>query len=363
MSPKGLAARLLVAIMAVVAVAIAATWIVAALIGPRLFHDHLAMTGSTDPGLTEHAEAAFSSSLTTALAVALLGALAASVVASLFITRRIARSLRPISEASRAIAAGEHFARVTPSGLGSEVDDLALAFNAMADELEQVESTRTQMLGDLAHEMRTPVATLDAYLEAIADGVETADPATLAMLRGQTARLARLAEDMALVSAAEEGRMSMRLQAQRVADVVGRAGENAAARAASAGIELRVRLDTDASILADPERLDQVFTNLINNSLEHTPSGGNITLSATNDNGWAVFTVADDGEGIAPEHLTRVFHRFYRVDAARDREHGGSGIGLSIVTAIVEAHGGSVTAASLGLGKGTTMTVRIPLAQ
>lgn len=360
----GLASRLLAATVAVVLVAAGTAWAVAIAIGPAIFHDHMIDTRLSDPAGVEHAERAFRTASALSLALALVTALAAAAAVSLFLSRRVTRSLQLATEASLRVAAGDHSARVPPVGMGREFDDMGAAFNTMAAELRAVEVSRSRMLGDLAHEMRTPVATLDAYLEAMVDGVQQADEETLTMLRTQVGRLARLAEDVALVTTAEEGRLSMRREPVRVAALVRTAGELAEARFAARGVELAVQIEATAEgvvVEADGDRLGQVLTNLLDNALRHTPDGGHVQLLAHQDGATLVLRVSDSGEGIPAEHLSHLFERFYRVDTARDRAHGGSGVGLSIVRAIVQAHGGTVSAASDGPGHGSTFTVTLPV--
>ncbi len=363
--PRDLGTRLLVAIIVVVLVGAATAWVVASAVGPVVFHAHMARAGATSPDAIVHAERAFRTASTLTLALALLTALVASVVVSIFLTRRITRSLNPVTRAAGQIAAGDYSARVPDVDMGIEFDDLTDAFNTMAADLARIERGRSQMLGDLAHEMRTPVSTLGAYLEAIAEGHETASPSTVAMLRDQVTRLARLSEDVALVTTAEEGRLSMRRAPVAVAQVVRAATAQAAAGYADDAIDLALRvapLAEDVVVDADADRLSQVLTNLLDNARRYTPTHGHVTVTADRSCDTAVIIVSDDGDGIAEEHLPHLFDRFYRVDTARDRTHGGSGIGLSIARAITEAHGGAITAHSDGPGRGARFTVTLPTA-
>lgn len=359
----GLGARLLTAIIAVILVAAATAFAVASAAGPAIFHDHMLRA---DAGAEEvvHAEAAFSTAWALSLALALLAALATSALVSVFLTRRITGSLAQVRHAATSVAGGDYGARVPGITMGAEFEDLASAFNLMAGELGRVEQTRGRMLGDLAHEMRTPVATLDGYLEAMLDGVAQADETTLGMLREQVGRLARLTEDITVVTTAEEGRLSMHRRSVPVQDLL----ENAAAQAAVGYAAKGVRLDVGVSdaarrsvLYADPDRLGQVLTNLLDNALRHTPEGGRVTLSADGDGVTLRLRVADSGSGIPGEHLPYLFERFYRGDTARDRAHGGSGIGLAIVRSITRAHDGTVAADSPGPGQGATFTVDLPM--
>lgn len=363
---RDLGSRLLGAIVVVVIVGGATAWVVVAGVGPAIFHNHMTHSGGASANATMHAEEAFRTASALSLALALLAALSTSVVVSVFLTRRITRSLTPVTNAAAKVAGGDYSARVPAVGMGQEFDGLADAFNSMATDLGRIEASRSRMLGDLAHEMRTPVATLGGYLEAIADGVEQADAATLSMLRDQVARLTRLSEDIALVTTAEEGRLSMRRHPLELARIVADLTTQAAARFAARGVGLDVRVAAVAAsavVNADADRIAQVLTNLLDNALRHTPTGGAVVVMVDRLAGEVRIVVADDGEGIPAEHLPHVFDRFYRVDAARDRAHGGSGVGLAIAKAITEAHGGTITAHSGGAGWGAVFTVVLPVAQ
>ena len=361
---RDLGTRLLGAIVVVVIVGGATAWVVVAGIGPTIFHNHMTDIGGSTPYATLHAEEAFRTASALSLALALLAALLTSVVVSVFLTRRITRSLTPVTDAAGRVAGGDYTARVPLVGMGSEFDDLADAFNTMATDLARIEVTRTRMLGDLAHEMRTPVTTLGGYLEAIADGVERADATTLAVLRDQVSRLSRLSEDIALVTTAEEGRLTMRRTRVGIAQVVTDATAQAAARYSACGVGLDVRIAPTAAtavVNADVDRMAQVLTNLLDNALRHTPAGGGIEVMVDLLGAVVRIVVADDGEGIPGEHLPHVFDRFYRVDTARDRAHGGSGVGLSIAKAITKAHGGTIAVHSDGTGRGAVFTVALPV--
>jgi two-component system sensor histidine kinase BaeS len=354
-----------VAIVVVVLVGAATAWVVAASVGPGIFHTHMARAGVVAPEVTVHAERAFRTASTLSLALALAAATLTSVVVSIFLTRRITLSLGPVIAAVRRVAGRDYTARVPPVAMGAEFDELADSFNSMATDLGRIEESRTQMLGDLAHEMRTPIATLGAYLEAIAEGVEHADPPTLDMLRDQVGRLSRLSEDVALVTTADEGRLTMRRTPTAIAKIVSDAAAQASPRCSERGIDLDVQMaPITASVMvdADADRLGQVLTNVLDNAMRHTPSGGEVRVALDRVGTHVRIMVADDGQGIPAEHLARVFDRFYRVDSARDRAHGGSGVGLSIARAITEAHGGAITVHSEGPGRGAAFTITLPVA-
>jgi len=360
----GLAGRLLVAQTLVLLTGVLTAWLIAANVGPTLFHRHLTMAnvGATSAQIA-HAEKAYQSANTISLSLALLAALVAALAVSVYQTRRIGQSVATIADAASKVAGGHYDIRVPGPGLGPEFDALASAFNQMAGRLGSVERTRLGLLADLGHEMRTPVATLEAYLEALEDGVATLDAATAELLRSQTRRLARLSEDIGTVSRTEEGQVRLDLRPEHPEALVTAAVDSVAEAYETKG----VRLVTDIApglpeLSLDPERMGQVLGNLLDNALRHTPTGGTVTISATLSSGTdgVALSVADTGEGIPAEHLTHVFERFYRVDPGRDRAHGGSGIGLAIAKALVEAHGGQLTATSPGTGHGSTFRVLLP---
>jgi signal transduction histidine kinase len=357
----GLAARLLLAQALVLLAGGVTTWVVASVLGPSIFHDHLmqAHVGHT-AAETRHVEEAFASALLISIGVALLAAVGAALGVSWYFSRRVQRSIASVADAAAQIAAGRYGARVADPGLGGEFATLAATYNTLASRLEATETTRRRMLADLAHEMRTPLATVDAHLEAVEDGVRTLDHDTLDVIRGSTHRLRRLAEDITAVSRAEEGDLAISPRPVEAAALVHDAAEAARDRYAAKGVQLEIETEDAGRVRVDADRMAQVLGNLLDNALRHTPVGGEVTLSCRRLDQWVEYTVADAGEGIADRHLPHLFDRFYRADAARDRQRGGAGIGLSIAKALVEAHGGTIAADSPGPGRGSTFTVRLP---
>ncbi|MBG0817900.1 HAMP domain-containing histidine kinase [Planomonospora sp. ID82291] len=339
------------------------TWLVASAVGPGIFHDHLRRAGveHTAAG-AEHIDQAFTSSMLLSLPAALLAAVASAFAVTWYFSRRVQRSIARVAGAAAEVAAGDYGSRLPVLGLGGEFDRLAGTFNALAERLEAVEGTRRRMLADLAHEMRTPLATLEAHIEALEDGVRVLDEDTFAVLRSSTGRLGRLAHDISAVSRAEEGRLEITPHPVDPASLIEEAVRAAGDRYRDKGVTLRPRVSAGPAVLADTARIGQVLGNLLDNALRHTPPGGTVTVDCRPVDGWTEFEVRDTGEGIAPEHLGHVFDRFYRADPARSRAQGGSGIGLSITRALVRAHGGSITAHSAGPGRGAAFTVRLPAA-
>ncbi len=358
----GMRRRLLLAQSLVLVAGGVTTWVVASMVGPPLFREHLHMAGiAHDSNEQYHAEQAYQHATALSIGVAITVSAITALIATVYLSRRLQLSIAEVSAAASAVAEGHYDIRVAPPRLGHEFDEMATAFNQMAERLQAVESTRRQLFGDLAHEIRTPVAVLEAYLEAVEDGVKTLDQPTMSVLREQTGRLVRFSADVAALAQAEEAHATIApgwVDAGEVASTVTAAMTD---RYAAKHVSLNTRADDDTRLWADRQRLAQVVGNLLDNALRHTPAGGHVTFTVTRVTDEVVLSVADDGEGIAAEHLPHIFERFYRADFARDRQRGGSGIGLAIAKALTEAHGGRISVASRGLGHGTTFTVVIPV--
>ncbi|MDY6869615.1 MAG: HAMP domain-containing sensor histidine kinase [Actinomycetota bacterium] len=359
----GIGARLFAAQAIVLTVGAATTSMAAAIVGPPLFRDHLHQAGVPPNSLEEmHAEEAYGY----ATAISISGALAVSALAALavswYLSRRLQRSITEVASAATAVADGRYDIRVSPPRLGEDFDALAHAFNQMASQLQSVEVTRRRLFSDLAHEIRTPVAVLEAYFEAIEDGIRSLTPETAAMLRDQTERLVRFAGDLGALARAEESSASMEHQPIDINSLMQRCAAAAQTGYSRKDVELSTAVDVDLPPLwGDELRISQVLANLLDNALRHTPSGGRVEISARRDGHRVVIRVSDNGEGIAAGHLPHVFERFYRADTARARHNGGAGIGLAIAKAVVEAHDGTITADSSGPGSGTVFTVTVPV--
>lgn len=361
---RGLAARLL-AVQGLVILAGSVTLLALALtLAPGLFHDHLRhAAGPVPPALAGHINEAFARAIVLALAVAIAAAALTALGVSLLVTRRLVRPVSAMAAAAQRIASGRYDVRVGPSGVAAEFDALGRAFDEMATALAATERVRAELLRDVAHELRTPLATIRVYVEGLADGVVPADAATAATLEGQLHRMQRLVDDLDKVSRAEERQLDLQLAPTEPADLVSAAVEAARPAFTTKGVGLAA--DTEPGpprVLVDADRLHEVLTNLIDNALRHTPAGGQVTVAARQRGSEVELVVEDTGEGIPSDQLPRVFERFYRVDAARSRTRGGSGIGLTIARALTEAHGGRIRADSAGPGSGAVFTVTLPVA-
>lgn len=359
----GIGARLLMAQASVLIAGGATTWIVAVIVGPPLFREHLQRAGDGHNSNEQfHAEQAYRYATASSIAVAVGVAAITALLVTGYFSRRLQRAVAEVSFAAAAVAGGRYDVRVSSGGLGEDFTNLALAFNQMSERLESVETTRRQLFGDLAHEIRTPVSVLEAYLEALEDGVKTLDSATVSVLHDQARRLVRFSEDFAALAQAEEGTAGIAPRWIAPHTAIDTAVSAAADRYAANEVDLTCDVATELpEVWADPLRLAQVLGNLMDNALRHTPPRGHVDVTATAATGDLVISVTDSGDGIAAAHLPHVFERFYRADAARDRTHGGAGIGLAIAQALTKAHGGHVSAFSRGPGQGSTFTVTLPI--
>jgi signal transduction histidine kinase len=290
-----------------------------------------------------------------------------AILVAVLLSRGMTRPLGRLAEAARTIATGEFGLRVEPTG-SAETVEVAVAFNEMTAALQRAETLRRNMIADAAHALRTPLSVLQANLRALLDDVYALDKTEVAALYNQTWHLRRLVDDLHELALADAGQLSLDLASINVAALISDAVAVFAAVAEEQGVQLRVDLAPDLSpTTGDAARLTQVLHELITNALQHTPSGGQITLSAAREpraggEEWLVLTVRDSGQGVRPEHLANLFERFYRADSGRRRDAGGSGLGLAIARAIVKMHGGTLGVTSAGLpGHGTTFTIRLPV--
>ena len=360
----GLATRLLLAQVVVLLASLLTAGLVALLLGPSLFHAHVLQVRPVwDPAELEHIEQGFRDASFVALSAGLLISLACAVGVTWWLTRGMQRTLDALTTAAAEVSRGHLSARVASAGGGAELDTLAGAFNLMAGQLEATEATRRRLLSDLAHELRTPISTIQLCCEGLSDGVLQWDEGTERILTEHTARLARLAGDIDDVSRAEEGRLELNPTSIAVSELVCSAVQAQQDAFAQLGVTLtgEPHQAGEAVVVVDVHRLRQVLDNLLRNALRHTSAGGAVVVSARRAGEVVEVIVTDSGDGISAEQLPHVFERFYRGDTARDRDHGGSGIGLTISRAIADAHGGSLTASSAGPGRGSSFTLRLPV--
>ena len=309
----------------------------------------------TTAGLSS-ADNALQDSLWRAIAGAAGAAALLALLTGLAVARRITRPVGRLISVTRAMAGGDRSARVGSVPAPGELGELAAAFDQMADTLGRQEQLRRDLVADVAHELRTPIAVLQAGHEALLDGITEPTPAELGSLRDEVLRLATMVDDLQTLAAADAATLQLSLSTQDLAEIAGQATGSLAARFQAAGIALESRLGP-AAIRADPRWLHQVITNLLTNALKFTPAGGTVTVASGQAGQRAVLTVTDTGAGIPADELPHIFDRFWRGrQAARV---SGSGIGLAVAAELVRAHGGELTATSEP-GHGTRLTLSLP---
>jgi signal transduction histidine kinase len=364
----GLNARLFAAMSLVVVAGAATLLIVALLVAPNVFHAHLRMALGTIPAATQqHVDEAFTRAVLLSLAIAVLVATTAALTVTWLVSRRIAAPVADLAAAAQSLARGHTDTHVPDPGLGPEFAALAAGFNTTAARLAQTEHVRQRMLADLAHELRTPIASIEATVEAVADGILPADDAAWATLIEQTARVSRLVADIAAVSRAEERALTINPHSRPLGELATRAATAVQARYSAKGVTLAVDVGLGTpNVLVDSDRLDEAVTNLLDNALRHSPVGATVTITTGHAHWWggdtATLNVSDTGEGFDPIEADRLFERFYRTDTARTRDGAGSGIGLTITKAIINGHHGTITAHSDGPGRGASFEVTLPAA-
>lgn len=352
--------RLLVSHLAVVAIGATVLIIAGRRLGSVFVDDHLRsmspMMGGMRPTETLQLEEGIRDAFNRALVWAAIASAAAAAAAAAVASSRVLRPLEQVRTVARRLASGSYHERV-PLPTEDELAALAADVNALAEALEETEERRLRLVGEVAHELRTPVATLKGYLEGILDGVFQADSETLTAAVKEAGRMERLAADLSALSRAEDGRIDLILEEVDLARVVTEVAE----RLRPQFIDQEVRLEVDvipaSTVTIDRDRIAQVLTNVIGNALSYTPAGGLVTIQTQESGGMAHVTVTDTGRGLTAEQLAMVFERFYRVDRAAV---GGTGIGLTIARRLARLHGGDVSATSTGLGQGSTFTLTIP---
>ncbi|MEU0650186.1 HAMP domain-containing sensor histidine kinase [Streptomyces umbrinus] len=293
------------------------------------------------------------------VAGAAVGAVALALAVSWFVTRQLTAPVVRVASTARALAAGDRTARTRIDAPG-ELGDLARAFDAMADDVGHAEQARHRLAADVAHELRTPLASLQAGLEELRDGYADPSARRLASLHDQALRLGRIVGDLGELAEAESARLSLHLTEVDLTALAVAAVAEREAELRTAGLTVRTVPGPAALLVrADADRLHQALGNLLSNAARHCRPGDAVTVTTSATPLEALVEVADTGPGIPAEELSHVFDRLWR--GARARSAGGSGIGLAVVKELVTAHGGTVTADS-GPGGGTRMALRLPRA-
>src|SRR5512139_2338954 len=297
---------------------------------------------------------------------ALVG-MAIALLLGIILSRTLTRPIRELTRATHAVSEGD-LSQQVPVRSKDELGELARAFNKMSAELSRSINARKQMTADIAHELRTPLSLILGHAEAVHDGVLPPTPENFEIIREEATRLEHLVNDLRILSLADAGELTMNLQVIEPERLL----QEVAALYQYQTQRKNVTLDLDihsplSSIEVDPGRMTQVLTNILDNALRHTPEGGRIVLSAQEVNDQVELAVQDSGPGLRAEEIERIFERFYRTDASRQREDydGGSGLGLAIAKSIIQAHGGQVSAESHIVpageeGKGLKVIIRLP---
>jgi len=338
---RGIAARIAVAALVSAAVGLAIVAFGVSVIGAQTFTDMMVGAGDTP----EHAREMYDSAVMNVVVAAILVAAAASLVLAVVLARMLANPLAQIGSAARRIAEGDYAARVPRTG-PEELASLADSFNQMAESLEDQERMRRDFIANAAHELRTPLTNLQGYLEALRDGVITADRATYESLHEEADRLVRLSRSLDALAEGDAATGPPRLADVDLGAAIRSAVDLAGPAFERRSIEVELDVPERLPARANPDHLAQVLGNLVSNAARYTPAGGRVTVRAERRPSDVLVSVANSGEPLPADDLERVFERFYRVEKSRDREHGGAGIGLAIVKQLVEAAGGRVGAES-----------------
>ncbi|MHB8960988.1 MAG: sensor histidine kinase [Candidatus Limnocylindrales bacterium] len=362
MIPRSLQARLLAAFVAVAAATLGTVGVAVLLVGPHYFSEAMGHLPGDPMGqaMAMATQMAFVDAMRRALLAATVIAVVTAATVSVAVAARIARPVTRLADVSRRIAAGHYAERVGTEEPG-EIADLAASFNEMAASLEATERRRLQLVGDVAHELRTPLSTLDGYLEGLEDGVVAPSAETWRLLRTETARLTRMVNELAELWRAEAHQLPLRTEDLDAAEVAREVAARFAPQAAARGIAIAVP-SSHVAVTADRDRVAQILSNYLSNALRHAPDGSSVEVAVEATPDCGRISVTDHGPGLASDQLEAVFERFYRVDAARTRASGGAGIGLAIVRALADAMGGLAWAESGGPGTGATFLVELPAA-
>ncbi|MFO7731782.1 MAG: ATP-binding protein, partial [Spirochaetia bacterium] len=303
----------------------------------------------------------FQAALNEVMLIAASGALLAAVIISSFVAWRIVFPIRSMIKTVVQIADGDYRQRARFLW-DDELGELAKNFNRMAETLHSTENRRIELIGNVAHELRTPLASMRSLMEGIIDGVLPADFSTYSAVQTELTRLQRLVGDLENLSQAESGQIKLNLQEFDLNDLVEQVALRLKPQFSEKQIDLEIELSEPAlTVQADRERIQQVLINLLGNALQYTPPKGTVRIYAETKDNTIVCGVEDNGIGLSESDIGQIFERFYRVDKSRSRAGGGSGIGLTIAHHIIKAHGGGLQAESPGPQMGSRFYFTLPL--
>ena len=369
---RHLGVKLFLSYLAIIVVGVVVLILASQFILPASFNRHMAgmgngsgnMMGMNGNGAMSQLYLDFRASFNEALMYATLAAMFVAVILSLFFSRAVIAPVQAMSIAAQRIADGRYDEHVQVNG-EDELAQLALHFNQMAEELNQTESMRRRLIGDVSHELRTPLTAIKGSMEGLIDGVLPATAETYGQIHAEADRLNRLVDDLQELSRVEARAYQLNIQPADISQLVQTVIKRISPQAESRHISLESNLAPDLPrVLADEDRVVQILTNLTGNALQYTPEDGKVTIAAKRMEDNIQVSVRDTGIGIPHEHLPHIFDRFYRVDKSRSRRAGGgSGIGLTIARALVEAQGGRIWTESAGNGHGGTFLFTLPIAK
>lgn len=357
--------KLLAAYLAVIAVCIIVVILVTRQLTLSSYSEHLqrmhGMNGMMN-GMVADLDQSFRRVLNEALIWGGGAAVITAVIISFLLSSRITSPIHTMAAVTRKIAAGDFSRRVDVTSK-DELGSLAQSLNLMAESLDQAEQQRRELMANVAHELRTPLASISGYMEGLADGVVPANRETYDLVKGEAYRLERLVNDLQRLSRAESGEEQLDLVDIRLGPLMERIRKSFAPRFSVKQVVLNIDVvNEELAVRADEDKLEQVLINLLDNALGYTDAGGSVIVAEKLRGDLAEIRVTDTGSGIDPGDLPHIFERFYRADKSRSRESGGSGIGLTIAKSYVEAMGGRITAKSVP-GSGTTFIVMLPSAR
>ncbi len=296
-----------------------------------------------------------------ALAMAVALALAVSAIAAYFLSRQFVGPVNTLKDGAKRLASGEYDLRLDKTS-NDEFGDLVDQFNALAMQLEVAEKAERQWVSDTSHELQTPLAVLRAEIEALQDGVRNPDDKTLATLHQSVLRISALVQDISQLSFAREGKFGSNFSSENLSEILSQSVQNAKTILNDAGLTVDARISPDVIIECDHLRIGQLIDNILANAARYTSSPGTVRIVLSKQSDRARIVIEDSNSPPPASAMPHLFDRFYRAEASRARAHGGSGLGLSICKAIVDAHGGNIHAGLSSLG-GLAISIELPLKQ
>lgn len=310
-----------------------------------------------DNYLNEH-DIAFINDLYNLLWAVGIFSLILSLLFGTVMSKRLVSPIARVINTAKAISKGFYSDRITEKSNTREINQLTVTINDLAENMEKQEILRKRLTGDVAHELRTPLATLQSHLEAMMDGIWPADSERLKSCHEEIVRISKMVGDLEKLARYESENFVLNMDTFDITELAKRQIHNFESEFLSKGLELKLT-GADCRVYADKDKISQVLVNLLSNALKYTPEGGMVIINIQYNDVNTEISVTDNGPGIPDEDLPYIFERFYRADKSRNKLTGGSGIGLTICKSIVLAHGGSINVQS-NIGKGTKVTFTIP---